>query len=120
MNESEKRSKDNKLIDRNLKDYSIKDNVKYLKKNYSQVHQSLINAAKVSFMRYNQIKPDQIGEIDKFSFILGSYKPYVLDSLCKIYRNPFVPQALMNEENLNPIMDIFEWMFLNAIERDQF
>ena len=74
---------------------------------------------------------EAIDEKDEFHIMLNTLKAFVPAAVFSRYKYPTKSPALMSLDlkfpihpkdfdQLSPITDIFEWMFLNAVEQSEF
>ena len=127
MNEQDRLSSD-KVHD--LREHSIADNIKYIKENDGELYECLIKIVRSSFKRYNVMK-EAIDEKDEFHVMLETLKRFVPAAVLSKYDNPNKSPAFQSMGlkfpiperelyRLDPIVNIFEWMFLNIIEQSEF
>ena len=64
---------------------------------------------------------EDVDEKDEFFVMLNTLKRYVPAAIVEKYnREPARSPTLRAIGRIEPIVDIFEWMFLNAVERNAF
>ena len=104
---------------RKLKDYSVVDNIAYLKEEYGQLYSSLNELVDSSV---TTVIPDleKIDDQGAFNLLLNGFKNKLEDALTLNLKNTLFIYTLKITNNLETIRDIFEWMYLNRIEEYEF
>ena len=103
---------------RELKDYSIKDNLSYLKAEYGQLYSALVDMVGSSTKRFIQIQ-DKVDDAGDFNSVLTTVKAHVPNGLLIKCPDSKLVYGL-SRDNLKVIMDIFESMFLDVLDLEEF
>ena len=109
--------KDSSVKKRDMRKYSIAENIRFIKRNDKPLYECLIDIIKSSLPRYEVFK-EEIDEKDEFFVMLNTLKRYVPDAIMR--RSPSLALKISEDKNFGPVIDIFEHMFLSAIEKAEF
>ena len=104
---------------RRLKDYSITNNINYLKKEYGELYSFLDElTSKASAKLIEDL--ERIDEQNKFDLILNTLKTNLPEGIKMTTGTTAFVYALDRNNNLRSIKDIFEYMLLDKIEDHEF
>lgn len=103
---------------RELKEYSIKDNVSYLKEEYRQLYFSLVEMVNNSAKRFMEVR-EKVDDAGDFNTVLNTVKSAVPQGLVIKSENPKLIYSI-SKSNIMYLMDMFESMFLEVIDQNEF
>ena len=103
---------------RELKEYSIKDNVSYLKEEYRQLYFSLVEMVNNSAKRFMEVQ-EKVDDAGDFNTVLNTVKSAVPQGLVIKSENPKLIYSI-SKSNIMYLMDMFESMFLEVIDQNEF
>lgn len=103
---------------RELKEYSIKDNISYLKEEYGQLYSSLVEMVNSSTERFMKVQ-EKVDDAGDFNTVLNTVKSAVPQGLVMKSENPKMIYRI-SKSNIMYLMDMFESMFLEVIDQNEF
>lgn len=103
---------------RELKEYSITENIKYLKAEYNHIYSALAEMVSSATKKFIQVQ-EEVDDAGDFNSVLSTIKAHVPRGLLiKCEDQKQITRITRN--NINCIMDIFESMFLDVIDQHEF
>lgn len=103
---------------RELNEFSVKDNMRYLKAEYNQLYSALVDMVSSSTKRFMKIQ-EKVDDEGDFSSVLSSVKAHVPQGLLIKSANTKLIYGI-SKSNMQCIMDIFESMFLDVLDQEEF
>ena len=101
-----------------LKDFSLKENMSYLKAEYNPLYSALVNMVDSSTKKFMKVQ-EKVDDEGDFGSVLSAVKAHVPQGLLLKCEDTKLVYDL-SKSNLKVIMDIFESMFLDVIDQEEF